>query len=142
MVGDADRAREIVAIIERYRDLDRTEGPDAEATIDARVEAERMLRDSQGLIASFIASVRSLRWQIHMDARRTASEVLGEAGSYEVAPELYRQRRIMEILKSSLGGVRAKYVLGVDPRRTDLDFEMQEPSQGLDLSEYMDSSEN
>jgi hypothetical protein len=47
----------------------------------------------------------------------------------------------MEILKSSLAGVRAKYVLGVDPQRTDLDFEMQEPSQGLDIREYLDNPE-
>ena len=40
------------------------------------------------MIASFIAGARSLRWQIHMNARRTAAEVLGEAGSYDAAPEL------------------------------------------------------
>ena len=67
--------------------------------------------------------------------------MLGEVGSYDAAPELYRQRRIMEILKSSLAGVRAKYVLGVDPQRTDLNFEMQEPSQGLDLREYLENPE-
>ena len=138
MVGDADRARKIVEIIERYRVLDRTAGPDAEATIDARVEAERMLRDSQGLIASFIASVRSLRWQIHMDARRKTDEVRGQIGAFEAAPELYRERRIMEVLSEVLQGVRSKYVLAVDSARTDLDVEMQEPDTGLNLREYLD----
>ncbi|MCP4496064.1 MAG: hypothetical protein GY825_04705 [Phycisphaeraceae bacterium] len=138
MVGDADRARQIVAIIERYRELDRTEGPDAEATIDARVEAERMLRDSQGLIASFIASVRSLRWQIHMDARRKTDEVRGQVGAFSAAPGLYRERRIMEVLSEVLQGVRSKYVLAVDSARTDLDVEMQEPDTGLNLREYLD----
>ena len=47
----------------------------------------------------------------------------------------------MEILRTSLAGVRAKYVLGVDPQRTDLDFEMQETSQGLNLREYMENAE-
>ena len=71
---------------------------DAPVTIEARVEAERMVRESQGFIASFIASARSLRWKIHMDARRNAAEVLGQVGPYEAAPELYQERRVMEIL--------------------------------------------
>ena len=142
LVGNADLARRVVARIEALYDLENEKGRDDKEVVEKRLEIQAILRDNPGMIASFIASARSLRWQIHMDARRTASEVIGEAGSYEVAPELYRQRRIMEILKSSLAGVRAKYVLGVDPQRTDLDFEMQEPSQGLDLSEYMDSSED
>ena len=142
LVGNADLARRVVARIEALYDLENEKGRDDKEVVEKRLEIQAILRDNPGMIASFIASARSLRWQIHMDARRTASEVIGEAGSYAVAPELYRQRRIMEILKSSLAGVRAKYVLGVDPQRTDLDFEMQEPSQGLDLSEYMDSSED
>jgi hypothetical protein len=141
LVGNADLARRVVDQIEALYDLENEKGRDDPQAIEARLAIQSTLRDNPGIIASFVASARSLRWQIHMDARRTASEVLGEAGAYRVAPELYRQRRIMEILKSSLAGVRAKYVLGVDPSRTDLDFEMKEPSQGLDLSEYMDSSD-
>ena len=142
LVGNADLARKVVTRIEALYDLENEKGREDKEVVEARLEIQAILRDSPGMIASFIASARSLRWQIHMEARRTASEVTGEAGAYEVAPELYRQRRIMEILKKSLASVRAKYVLGVDPQRTDLDFEMQEPSQGLDLSEYMDSSED
>ncbi len=141
LVGNADLARRVVGQIEDLYDLENENGRDDPKAMEARLAIQSTLRDNPGIIASFVAAARSLRWQIHMDARRTASEVLGEAGAYGVAPELYRQRRIMEILKSSLAGVRAKYVLGVDPSRTDLDFEMKEPSQGLDLSEYMDSAE-
>ena len=142
LVGNADLARDVVARIEALYELENEKGRDDPEVLEARIAIQAVLRDNPGMIASFIAAARSLRWEIHMEARRTLDEVRGEAGAYEVAPELYRQRRIMEIMKSSLAGVRAKYVLGVDPRRTDLDFEMQEPSQGLDLSEYMESSEN
>ena len=133
------RSRDLVERIEALLDLEQEKGREDPEVVEARLAIQNTLRDSPGMIASFIAGARSLRWQIHMNARRTASEVLGEAGSYDAAPELYRQRRIMEVLRTSLAAVRAKYVLGVDPQRTDLDFEMQEPSQGLDLRDYMDS---
>jgi hypothetical protein len=138
LVGDSDRALEIVSLIERYRSLERADGPDAQVTIEARVEAERMVRESQGFIASFIASARSLRWKIHMDARRNAAEVLGQVGPYEAAPELYQERRVMEILREVLQSVRSKYILAVDPSRTDLDIEMQEPDAGLNLRDYLE----
>ena len=141
LVGDADLAREVVAEIRRYLDLEQQKGRDDPEVVKIRVDIQNRLRDSQGMIASFVAAARSLRWQIHMDARKTAAEVLGQVGAYDVAPELYRERRIMEVLRKSLQGVRAKYVLGVDPSRTDLDFEMQEPSEGLNLREYMEPTE-
>lgn len=139
LVGSADLARKVVRDIESLYELENEKGRDHPDVLEARLAIQAEIRDNPGMIASFIAAARSLRWQIHMDARRTAAEVLGESGAYEAAPELYRQRRIMEVLRTTLAGVRAKYVLGVDPVRTDLEFEMQEPSQGLDLREYMES---
>ena len=139
LVGDSDRALEIVALIEGYRSIERAQGADAPATIEARVAAERMVRESQGFIASFIASARSLRWKIHMDARKNAAEVLGQVAAYEAAPELYQERRVMEILREVLQTVRSKYVLAVDPSRTDLDIEMQEPDAGLNLRDYLEN---
>jgi HEAT repeat protein len=73
-----------------------------------------------------------------MDARRNAAEVLGQVGAYETAPELYQERRVMEILREVLQSVRSKYVLAVDPSRTDLDIEMQEPDAGLNLRDYLE----
>jgi regulator of protease activity HflC (stomatin/prohibitin superfamily) len=138
LVGDADLAR---TVVERIRDLlalEAEKGRDDPQAIAERIAIQSVLRDSPGMISSFLASARSLRWKIHMEARRNAAEVLGQVASYAASPEVYRQRRIMDVFKDSLPGLRAKYVLGVDPRRTDLDFEMQEPSQGLDLRDYLD----
>ena len=44
----------------------------------------------------------------------------------------------MEILREVLQSVRSKYVLAVDPSRTDLDIEMQEPDAGLNLRYYLE----
>jgi membrane protease subunit HflK len=138
LVGDAGLARETVARIRELLDLEQRLGRDHPDVIAERVSIQAVLRDSPGMISSFLAAARSLRWQIHMEARRNAAEVLGQVASFEVAPEVYRQRRIMDVFKDSLPGLRAKYVLGIDPGRTSLDFEMQEPSQGLDLRDYLD----
>jgi hypothetical protein len=138
LVGDATLARSVVARIRDLLDLEAARGRDDPEVLAERVAIQNVLRDSPGMISSFLAAARSLRWQIHMEARRNAAEVLGQVASYAAAPEVYRQRRIMDVFKESLPGLRAKYVLGVDPRRTDLDFEMQEPSQGLDLRDYLD----
>lgn len=138
LVGDATLARDIVDRIRSLFALEAEKGRDDPEVVAERVAIQNLLRDSPGMISSFVASARSLRWQIHMEARRNAAEVLGQVASYDAAPEVYRQRRIMDVFKQSLPRLRAKYVLGVDPRRTDLDFEMQEPSQGLDLRDYLD----
>jgi len=138
LVGDADLARSIVDRIRALLALEAEKGRDDPEVLAERVAIQGLLRDSPGMISSFLAAARSLRWQIHMEARRNAAEVLGQVASYAAAPEVYRQRRIMDVFKESLPRLRAKYVLGVDPRRTDLDFEMQEPSQGLDLRDYLD----
>ncbi len=138
LVGDADLAR---TVVERIRDLlalEAEKGRDDPQAVAERIAIQSVLRDNPGMISSFLASARSLRWQIHMEARRNAAEVLGQVASYAASPEVYRQRRIMDVFKDSLPRLRAKYVLGVDPRRTELDFEMQEPSQGLDLRDYLD----
>jgi regulator of protease activity HflC (stomatin/prohibitin superfamily) len=138
LVGDADLARTIVERIRGLLALEAEKGREDPDVLAERVAIQGLLRDSPGMISSFVAAARSLRWQIHMEARRNAAEVLGQVASYAAAPEVYRQRRIMDVFKESLPRLRAKYVLGVDPRRTDLDFEMQEPSQGLDLRDYLD----
>jgi modulator of FtsH protease HflK len=138
LVGDAELAR---TVVERIRDLlafEAEKGREDPQAVAERIAIQSLLRDSPGMISSFLASARSLRWQIHMEARRNAAEVLGQVASYAASPEVYRQRRIMDVFKDSLPRLRAKYVLGVDPQRTDLDFEMQEPSQGLDLRDYLD----
>jgi membrane protease subunit HflK len=138
LVGDAELAR---TVVERIRDLlalEAEKGRDDPQAVAERIAIQSVLRDNPGMISSFLASARSLRWQIHMEARRNAAEVLGQVASYAASPEVYRQRRIMDVFKDSLPRLRAKYVLGVDPRRTELDFEMQEPSQGLDLRDYLD----
>ena len=73
------------------------------------------------MIASFVAAAGA-RWQIHMDARRTAAEGLGESGAYETAAG-----------STGSGGLdpaddprgRPRVRTRVDPVRTDLEFEMQ-----------------
>jgi hypothetical protein len=60
-----------------------------------------------------------------MDERADASLVRGQEASWRVAPELYRQRAIMQVYSRLLPSLR-KYVVGVDPERLDLNIELRE----------------
>jgi hypothetical protein len=44
----------------------------------------------------------------------------------------------MEALSESLAGVRVKYVLLPDAKNVRLDIEMQEPTSGLNLTDYLE----
>lgn len=142
LVGSVDRANTLALQISAYKALASEKGSDDPEAVAARVAIERVLEESQGMISWAISGARMRRWQIHMEARANAAEVLGQVDSYNVAPRVYRERRIMEVLSQTLGGVRAKYVLGVDPKRTTLDVDMQEPDAGLDLGRFLGDSES
>ena len=140
LVGDAGRAAAIVAAIDALRDLGRREGGESAAYLEAQVEVEQMLLDSRAMTASVISTARARRWQLHMEARRKAEEVLGEAPAYSVDPELYRQRALMQALAETLPRVRVKYVLSPDPERVRLDLSMKQPDSGLNLADTIGES--
>jgi hypothetical protein len=90
------------------------------------------------LASSVIAKARARRWEVQLDASRNASEVAGQSAAFRAAPELYRQRRTMDVLGEQLARARMKYVIGADPSRVRMHIEMQEPGTGLNLGEYME----
>jgi len=85
-----------------------------------------------------ISNARALRWTALMDAQSIAQDVLGQSSAWKVDPQLYRTRRTMEALSESLAGVRVKYVLLPDAKNVRLDIEMQEPTSGLNLTDYLE----
>jgi regulator of protease activity HflC (stomatin/prohibitin superfamily) len=141
MLGDARSAEPLFAAIDAWRGALREKGPDDAATRQARAEVERQITESRGQIATMIRQARARRWSLHMEARRTASAVLGQAGAFRAAPELFMQRRTMETLADALAGVRQKYVLGVDPSKVRVDIQMQQPDSGLNLADYLEKKE-
>jgi hypothetical protein len=82
-----------------------------------------------------------MRWTTLMDAQAVTEEVLGQAAAWSVDPELYKSRRTMEALAAGLSGVRVKYMLMPEPGRVRLDIEMQEPTSGLNLADYLEKKE-
>jgi len=142
LVGDAGRADEIVAAIEELRRLGRSEGTESAAYLERQVEVEQLLLDSRARTASVISTARAKRWELHMQARRNAEEVLGEAPAYSIDPELYRQRALMAVLAEALPMVRVKYILGADPERIRLDVSLQQPDSGLNLADTIGESFN
>jgi regulator of protease activity HflC (stomatin/prohibitin superfamily) len=141
LLGDARLAETVVGAIEQWRQLLRAKGEADAETREARQRVEQLLAASRGMIATQIKQARAKRWALHLEARRTASEVLGQAAAFHVAPELFMQRSTMEALSRSLGNVRQKYVLGVDASKVHLDIQIQQPDAGLNLGDYLEKKE-
>jgi regulator of protease activity HflC (stomatin/prohibitin superfamily) len=150
IVGDAAHADEVFRGIgdltkleqEAKRGGDSAAGKDARQKADAlRARLEQIVLDSRAQAASVISGARALRWNTLMDAQAIAQDVLGQAPAWKVGPELYRSRRAMEALSESLAGVRVKYMLLPDAKHVQIDIEMQQPTSGLNLADYLEKKD-
>jgi regulator of protease activity HflC (stomatin/prohibitin superfamily) len=145
VLGTPEAAREVVAAIQKLREIERAaSGSDIGApavdtpeAIEQRLLIERLITQSQAQAAALVATARNERWRLHMDARRKAADVLGQAPAYETAPALFQQRKLMEAIRAALPGVRLKYILGIDPSRVNFEFDMQEGDAGLNIYDYV-----
>jgi len=138
LIGDAAEADRVVAAIQAWHALREAKGDDAPEVIAERDRLERLLTAHPAMTAQELAHAAARRWNVHMDVRRAALEVMGQARAFRAAPELYMQRRTMEMVGQVLAGVRNKFILGVDPERVNLDFQMQTPDQSLNVRDYLE----
>ena len=138
LLGDARLGSKAVDAIEAWRVAMHDKGENAPETRAARLVVENILVSTRGQVATQIKRSRARRWELHLNARRTASAVLGQAGAYHIAPELFMQRKLMESISQSLSNVRQKYVLGIDPNRIRVDIQMQQPEVGFNLADYVE----
>ncbi|MHC4416405.1 MAG: SPFH domain-containing protein [Planctomycetota bacterium] len=136
-VGDPEGAHEILAAIDEWRDLRGRLGPEDKSVIDLRLEVERMLAEAGGQLGQEIAAAEARRWISLMEARAKAKHFQGQLAAYRAAPTLFQQREIMRELSRVLAGRRKFLMIGIDPERLNLDFDLQEapslfgiPSQG------------
>ena len=134
LVGDQERADAVTALIEQLNELEEREGENAPGSGPLRAEIERMLLEGRAQAASLISQAQA-RLEIITQAQETASEVLGQSAAFNAAPEIYRQRMIMDVLASTLSTVRMKYILGPSPDRVDVNIQMREPDVGFNLEE-------
>lgn len=137
VVGGEELAKEAVAAIASLREIESRHGSASPEAARQRGIVEALLVGQPAQASSVITKARARRWETLMEARTNAADVLGQAPSFEAAPELYRQRRLMEVLARHLGGVRVKYLLTTDPARVSVDIEMQEAESGLNLADYL-----
>jgi membrane protease subunit HflK len=138
--GDAARADALIREITTFRDLERTKGRDDPETIEQRTKVDEMFAAAGGMAAQMLLEAEADRWTEQMDARGQAHRVRGEAMPYLAAPELYRQRRVMEVLAAALGGKR-KYILSIDPARLQIDFDVTQLSDMFNFAEMMEGDQ-
>ncbi len=141
VIGGIDNADDAVAAIDALRAAEREHGMDSTQAREQRTRVEAILLRSPAQSSSLIANAKAERWALQLDASLTASEVAGQSAAFRAAPELYRQRRTMEVLAQQLSRARMKYVIGADPSRVRMHIEMQEPEAGLNLGDYLTKDE-
>jgi hypothetical protein len=73
-----------------------------------------------------------------MEAQTIAQDVVSQASAWDADPELFRTRKTMQVLGEALSRVRVKYMLLPDAERVRLDIDMQEPTSGLNLADYLE----
>ena len=142
LVGDSDSAEVIAGLINELRDIEIQQGVDSPEARSRRAEIEKLLIDGRAGAASLISAARAKRWKIITDAQESASEVLGQAAAFHAAPELYRQRAIMDVLATTLDTVRMKYILGPESERVNVDIQMREPDVGFNLEEVIERKDD
>ncbi|MFO0829011.1 MAG: SPFH domain-containing protein [Phycisphaerales bacterium] len=133
MIGSPERADRTVESIEKLRELETAgKGSSPEAT-ELRLAIEKLITEAPAAAAARIDTARAERWRKLMTAQEKTADVLGQAAAYQVDPDFYRQRRLMQTLAEVLPTVRVKYILGLPPERVRMSVDMQEPDGGLNI---------
>ncbi len=139
IVGDTDGVGAIVDAIELTNDsrqsLDAaisehgSGSPEAEAArkelLSRIVQAEQLLQEGGGSAVSLIQSAERDRWIEIMEKRAQADRVKSQVAAYQAAPQLYRQRSIMQTYVRKLQGLR-KYIVGIAPERMNVNVELRD----------------
>jgi hypothetical protein len=136
LVGDPDNGRVILAELEKWEELKDEFGFDSEEAREQRDVVERMVMRAGGLAALDIARAEADRWVELMDKRAQASRAQSQLRAFRASPEIYMERELMRVISSNLAPVR-KYVIGIDPRLINLDFELTELSPLVDFGTGM-----
>ena len=139
VVGDPGMVDAIVSSIDAVDDarlerdrLLREHGKDDPATAEASqklldrvMETEALLVKGGGQAATIVDSAERDRWVEIMEKRSQAGRVQSQVAAYHAAPELYKQRAIMQAYVRRLSGLR-KYIVGIPPERMNVNVELRD----------------
>lgn len=89
------------------------------------VQAEQLLQQGGGSAVSLIQSAERDRWIEIMEKRAQADRVKSQVAAYQAAPQLYRQRSIMQTYVRKLQDLR-KYIVGIAPERMNVNVELRD----------------
>lgn len=132
-VGDEQLTARVIAGLEELDELSRNSEANATAIGEKKLQIEQWLRRGGGYAAQLIGEAERDRWVNMMNARAKASELVNQLPQFAAAPELYRQRRIMEVYKQVLPHLR-KYIVGVDPSHVNVQMDLQDTNPLLDAA--------
>jgi regulator of protease activity HflC (stomatin/prohibitin superfamily) len=139
-VSDAATAEQVLDALDEWSELTSELGADAPETVEKRILIEDMLFESGGNAAQMIAAAERERWVELLAKRTRARRLEGQGLAYRAAPNLYMQRKLMEVYADSLAFAR-KYVVAIDPDRVNIDVELQDRNPLLNFTDALPDKE-
>ncbi|MDP6602392.1 MAG: SPFH domain-containing protein [Phycisphaerales bacterium] len=131
-IADLDEARRAWEAV-RGTDADK-EAAARSAMLQRQADVTRLLGEGRGAASLIVTEARTNRWITLMATKARASRVRGQQTAYAAAPELYRQRGLMDVFMRQLPNIR-KYVVGIDPSRFNMNLELRSINPLLNFSE-------
>jgi membrane protease subunit HflK len=130
VAGSTELADRIVLEIETAETLRAREQSEAEIEAqEARVEA--LLLEAGGQAATTIAAARGQRWLREQVERAKAERFASQRAAHDAAPEVYRARAALEVLRDTLTGAR-KVILACRYGRLTIRGDLQEVNPGFE----------
>ncbi len=115
--GSLDRAREIIAAINRFE-----REPDPAKKAGHEAEIADLMSKAGGAAAVELLTARRERWEMHMDARARAEQHAGEIAQYEAAPAVYIARKYFDALRELMKDKRVYIVADSDSLEVRVDL--------------------
>lgn len=129
IAGSVELAEEISAKLVALDEIRRTDGPEAEAYIEAELEVQRLLERAGGEAGERILQASASRWDRHMSERGRASLLQGQQEAYLASPELYRSNMYFEALRVAMRESRV-YLTPGDLETLKIRLELQDKKAG------------
>ena len=140
--GSVENSGILLEAIEEYNDLRNSSDADPDEVSAMQSRIERMLYQFGSSATSVISEAERDRWVDLMNERTRANSLVSERIAFEASPELFMQRRYLQVLQAYLPDRRIrKYILGIDPAKFSIDAEFTELDPLLSFGDALPDEE-
>ncbi|MCC6661697.1 MAG: hypothetical protein IT437_12515 [Phycisphaerales bacterium] len=104
--GSADMARDILSEKAVLDALESAVPPDEQKVAEQRVKVRQLIERSGGTAGAELLKASAERWTRHMSERARVASYLGQIGSYNAAPAIYRASLYLDAVRQAMAKAR------------------------------------